>query len=339
MKTPRVLTAKELEARRRNAQKSTGPRTEWGKHRAALNSLRHGAFARSYWRSMRALGEDPRDYQRLLRELLAAHRPANPAQRLLVEDIALLRWRKQRNQRAQEGLVLHSLEKSQQAWLQHERQVTQDTIDFPAEEALKNGLLNVKDSPAKFKELLRQLKLVQDQIDRREFSQEGYDLLVEIYGPNPSLRGAKILAFYSRFLGSESPAGDPNAPWPNSETPDPESDAQAGASEADQEAALEEDIHSDLCLALLEERKDLNEKYDAYLQEHIQETRTLQASALAPSQGEWRALVRQEESIDQEIERKIRLLSFMQWAERMADIQQLSYKYGTKKTKLRSPVE
>ena len=350
------LTPARLAANRANAQKSTGPRTERGKRRAALNALRHGAFARPSWRSMRALDEDPRDYHRLLRELLAAHRPTNPAQRLVVEDIALLRWRKQRNQRAQEGLVLHSLEKSQQARLQHERQVTQDTIDFPAEEALENGLLSVKDSPAKFKELWRLLKLVQEGVDRREFSEEGHDLLGDVYGPHPSLRGAQILAFYRRLLTSaglleQEPDGDargvpcapdaadPGALGTDSETPDPESDAQAGASEADDEAALDEDIYSDLCLALLEERKDLNEKYEAYLQEHIQETRTLQASALTPSQAEWRTLIRQEQSLDQEIERKTRLLSFMQWGERMADIQRLSYKYGTKKTKLGSPLK
>jgi hypothetical protein len=300
---------------------------------------------------MLALDEDPRDYRRLLRELLAAHRPANPAQQLLVEDIALLRWRQQRNQRAQEGLVLHSLEKLRQARLQHERQVTQDTIDFPAEQALENGLLSVKDSPAKFKEVQRLLKLVQEQVDRREFSEEGHKLLLEIYGPHPSLRGTQILAFYQTLLASggsletelarEAPfepcaadAADPEALGANSEMPGPEADA-----EADDEAARQEDIYSDLCLGLLEERKDLNEKYQAYLHEHIQNTRTLQASALTPSQAEWRTLIRQEQSLDQEIERKTRLLSFMQWGERMADIQRLSYKYGTKKNEARKSFE
>lgn len=116
--------------------------------------------------------------------------------------------------------------------------------------------------------------------------------------------------------------------------PAPEAEA-----EAEDEAAFHEEIYSGLCLALLEERKDLNEKYQAYLHEHIQSTRTLQASALTPSQAEWRTLIRQEQSLDQELERKTRLLSFMQWAERMADIQQFSYKYGTKKTKLESSLK
>jgi len=309
--TQRKLSLKSLHARRANARHSTGPRTERGKRRAAQNGLRHGLFMRSPWRSMLALDEDPRDFRRLLDALLAAHRPADPAQRLLVEDIALLRWRKQRNQRAQEGLVLQGLDKLKRARLQHERQVTQDTIDFPAKEALENGLLNVKDSPAKFKELWRLLKLVQEEVGRREFSEAGHDLLLSIYGPHPSLRGIQILAFHKRLL-----------------TP-----GYSGEEEPDDDAS-DDSIYRDLCLALLEERKDLGEKYEAYLHEHIQTTRTLQASALTPSQSEWRTLLRQEQSLDQEIEHKIRLLAFMQWAERMAEGKRFSYKYGKKKTKL-----
>ena len=76
------------------------------------------------------------------------------------------------------------------------------------------------------------------------------------------------------------------------------------------------------------------EKYEAYLHEHIQNTRTLQASALTPSQAEWHTLIRQEQSLDQQIERTTRLLSFLQWAERMAEGQPSSYKYDSKKAKL-----
>jgi hypothetical protein len=41
----------------------------------------------------------------------------------------------------------------------------------------------------------------------------------------------------------------------------------------------------------------LTEKYEAYLHEHIQNTRALQASALTPSQTEWGALICQEQSL------------------------------------------
>jgi hypothetical protein len=247
---------------------------------------------------------------------------------------------------------LQGLDKLKQARHQHAHEVTQDTIDFPAREVMENGLLSVKDSPAKFKEMTRLLKLVQEELDGREFSEAGHGLLLEIHGPHPSLRGAQILAFYKRLLTSgysgeeepgdeaggepsEEPAADSAASDANAGTLAAESDvAETDASEVDEEAASDDGIYRDLCLALLEERKDLTEKYEAYLHEHIQSTRTLQASALTPSQAEWRTLLRQEQSLDQEIERKTRLLSFMQWTDRMAQGRRPSYKYGTTPAKL-----
>jgi hypothetical protein len=40
------LNAVQLEANRRNAQQSTGPRTEIGKKTSSLNALRHGPTSR-----------------------------------------------------------------------------------------------------------------------------------------------------------------------------------------------------------------------------------------------------------------------------------------------------
>lgn len=43
----RVLSPKELAARRRNAQKSTGPKTAEGKRAVAMNAFKHGLSSRS----------------------------------------------------------------------------------------------------------------------------------------------------------------------------------------------------------------------------------------------------------------------------------------------------
>jgi hypothetical protein len=58
--THRKLPPKSLEARRADAGQSTGARTQCGKPRVALSSLRHGSFARSPWRSTPAPDEDGR---------------------------------------------------------------------------------------------------------------------------------------------------------------------------------------------------------------------------------------------------------------------------------------
>src|SRR5271157_1890362 len=96
----REPSAKQAEANRRNAQKFTGPRTPQGKQQVRLNALKHGLDADPFVQGMLALHEDPRAYYRLLGDLLVSLRPANPHQRLQVEDIARLRVEKQRIQRA-----------------------------------------------------------------------------------------------------------------------------------------------------------------------------------------------------------------------------------------------
>ena len=90
----RPLTLVELAARRRNAQRSTGPRTRRGKALASLNALKHGWRARSLHRFMRSLGWRPRAILRLSQWLNLG--PGEGADPLLPAVIAawVRRWGK-----------------------------------------------------------------------------------------------------------------------------------------------------------------------------------------------------------------------------------------------------
>lgn len=101
----RALTSAQLVARRQNAKKSTGPRTRQGKSRSSLNALKHGCYSvgESLRHAMLVLGEDPEEFQRLLRSLIIARRPVDAVEMLLVEDIAMLVWKKALVDRAQAG--------------------------------------------------------------------------------------------------------------------------------------------------------------------------------------------------------------------------------------------
>ena len=66
-----ILTPARLEANRRNARKSTGPRTTRGKAQARLNGLGRGPRARFYHDFMMLLMETPPDeLERTAREIL-----------------------------------------------------------------------------------------------------------------------------------------------------------------------------------------------------------------------------------------------------------------------------
>ena len=81
-----------LAANRANAAKSTGPRTTAGIEQTRYNATRHGLSGKQ----VVIQGEDPARYEALLEGLQDAHRPANTAEAILVEEIAQTFWRLQR---------------------------------------------------------------------------------------------------------------------------------------------------------------------------------------------------------------------------------------------------
>ena len=90
-----MTTPARTETNRRNALKSTGPRTPRGKATASLNALRHG------FRSRDALlpGENSRDFFDLLHRLCAEFSPATATQEILLDQMAVAYWKLARLQR------------------------------------------------------------------------------------------------------------------------------------------------------------------------------------------------------------------------------------------------
>jgi len=94
MSTNTVSKAKRR-ANRRNAKKSTGPKTPEGKQRSSRNAIKHGLLARHV-----VLADDPNekpaDFDQILEGLFDDFDPKNTIQRLLVERIAASYWRLRR---------------------------------------------------------------------------------------------------------------------------------------------------------------------------------------------------------------------------------------------------
>jgi hypothetical protein len=74
---------------RANSQHSTGPRTEAGKQRSALNALSHGLTCRTAVLP----SEDPAAYEQHRRQFLEEYRPATPTETQLVHELADTSWR------------------------------------------------------------------------------------------------------------------------------------------------------------------------------------------------------------------------------------------------------
>ena len=85
----RTISEKQLSANRANAQKSTGPRTEEGKRRSALNALRHGLTAQ-----VTIMTEADREaLEAFSKPIIAELRPVGPFETQLAQTIATFQFR------------------------------------------------------------------------------------------------------------------------------------------------------------------------------------------------------------------------------------------------------
>ena len=87
-----MISLQRLEANRRNALRSTGPKTEEGKQRSRLNSVRHGLTAETVIGSL----EDLEDYKAFEAAVVADYDAETAVARELVLRLASLLWRLRR---------------------------------------------------------------------------------------------------------------------------------------------------------------------------------------------------------------------------------------------------
>ena len=101
-----MSTLAQIEANRRNSQKSTGPTSPEGKAASSLNALKSGIHAGSHV----IRGEDPVELQALTAEFLLHHQPADPNQRALVDTLIAAEWTQRRLRRIEAQLWEYQVE-------------------------------------------------------------------------------------------------------------------------------------------------------------------------------------------------------------------------------------
>src|SRR5437879_2918671 len=84
-----MATLKQFEANRRNAQKSTGPKTPEGKAAVSMNALRHGLRART----VVLPGENREEFNQLCDDLEVEWHPQSRTEQFYVEQMAVSQWK------------------------------------------------------------------------------------------------------------------------------------------------------------------------------------------------------------------------------------------------------
>src|SRR5689334_7021329 len=87
-----MSSQKQIEANRRNAQKSTGPVTPAGKSASSMNALKTGLYA------MSLITRDERraDFEKLTAEYYGQYQPTTADFRDLVDDLVMAVWQVRR---------------------------------------------------------------------------------------------------------------------------------------------------------------------------------------------------------------------------------------------------
>jgi len=280
----REVTPRMAEANRHNAEKSTGPRTPEGKQNVAYNALQHGLYGKPCLQFMLATGEDPKELQQILTGLTESFHPFTPAQQMLVEDLAMLRWEKRRNQRAQAAAISFELEQLDinTEELRKQRDREESGMSFDRAAVAEKGLINMPDCPGKFRKIRDSLKLLLEQVNRKEFEVDVSNILLLLYGNQPSLRGNLLCTYFDRFL---------------TQPPD-------------------EVQHEQLRLAVIDELIEWGQKYATFMRRYIEVSPARRDLCFVPTEARWKLILRQEAGIDRQIERKTRLLWEMQEVDR-----------------------
>ncbi len=102
-----MATDAQIDANRRNAARSTGPKTEQGKAKARLNALKHGRRARTTDVVTVLPHEDPRQLEERIQVWIDDWQPRNALERELVRRAARLSWLLERGERFETAHLAH----------------------------------------------------------------------------------------------------------------------------------------------------------------------------------------------------------------------------------------
>jgi hypothetical protein len=294
------LTPALLAAARQNAQHSTGPRSPAAKQNSKLNALKHGQRAKpeNHHEVMLALGEDPQEFENLKQELMSAFGPGDALWEKQVEDLTWLYCRRERVQRAEEGLKRRALQ-AVDDW-QHRRQqeMARVTFDASRHEMLNLNLSDSTDRGVALRKILSFLELVREEVKQRTFRPRQYGVLESLYKGTTGWRQALIFRLLHRF-------GDP------AELRDQREDEEWRQFLRDQDLPCDppgEPERQELLRLLEEEIASVREEF-AYAEKVNEERAAIERDAcLAPEGETWRMMLRQEAALDRSIDRKVRIL-------------------------------
>jgi hypothetical protein len=169
-----------------STKKATGPRSGVGKERSSRNSIKHGIFAGT----LVLKGESLAKYHSLLAELFEDIQPVGILERLLVEEIAVNRWRLRRCIQAERAEIQRTSD------FQDVEELESPSLSLLASRGDDTGLIEKIADPKVCDYCLRLLRNLRKRMEYDGFAEErDTSILRKVYGGS-----SRVFDTYARWL-------------------------------------------------------------------------------------------------------------------------------------------
>ena len=266
------------EASRANSLHSTGPRTRRGQAISSSNSLKPRLFSEVAGRSLEALGERPGDFEKARKTLSAAMRPRDAWESAWVQDIAILRWRLERLQRAEVGMLAEQKRRLRNERKRQDMPATGRAALIQRQQLAVAGFTGLSDSPWKFQQVIEYLKGLRAVVFLGDFAEDSRLYFDILFGKEPGAQGAVLRAQFEA-LAKQHAAGRFQEGCP-------------------QQVALTERLDQEI--------SNYQQTQALYAAEHAENDPVQEDADLLLPQAEMDAVIRLETHLEDQIERKLR---------------------------------
>ena len=142
-----AISDKQVAANRRNAKKSTGPKSAEGKARSSHNAVKSGIWSSSQVITRGDGQESQEAYNEFVEGMYEYWMPVGVAEEMLVKESADYYWRLQRTKRAEVGAIHSHTDNLDHSNLAHQRRRLRD---LPVTQPLAHAHLRSRHRPLRF---------------------------------------------------------------------------------------------------------------------------------------------------------------------------------------------
>jgi hypothetical protein len=159
--------------------------------------MKYGIFARVQVATMKELGEDPAAFEQLGEALRQTFCPQDGFEQMLVEDMAEIRWRRQRLMAAEAGILASKMREFniQRQWKQgnYGKRADGETKDSPSTDG---GLVSLGPSAENVAEIINLLEILKNSVETEGFAEEDSWPLKTVYGEKPGSTGRYLMELF-----------------------------------------------------------------------------------------------------------------------------------------------